>query len=135
MTYLTDEDLTAESFQRFITESAENDTALIDTAEKKAIAICKTFIGNRYDADAVFDEDTPVHDEFLASLIATITVYKLITRNAARKVSTDLKEDYQWALKQLEKIQNGSIILELPAKETIASDSLSGNNTNTDFYI
>jgi hypothetical protein len=138
MIYLNDEDLELESFQRFITESTGGDTSLKDKAELKAIALCKTFLTN-YDVDDIFDEEDPIRDEYLAEIMAIIVLHKLIGRNAARKLPTDAKEGWDWAMKQLEKIQKGSITLLLPPKldtdGNVDSLTIWGNNTNTDFYI
>lgn len=93
----------------------------------------------RYDVDEVFNPSDPIRDEFLASIMAVITCYKILTRNKARKINTDLKDRYKWALEQLEKIQTGKVLLNLPPKLDEAGEStvptLYGNNTNTDFYI
>lgn len=138
MIYLNDDDLKLESFERFITESTGGDAELKDKAELSVIALCKTFL-TRYDTDDVFSEDEPVRDEHLANIMAIIVCYRLIGRNAARKVPTDAKDDYKWAMSQLEKIQKGIVELNLPPKLDDQGQStnpvLWGNNTNEDFYI
>ncbi|MBX7204160.1 MAG: DUF1320 domain-containing protein [Bacteroidia bacterium] len=139
MIYLTQDDLNLESFERFITESTGGDSSIVDNAEKKAIAHCKTFL-SRYDVEDVFDEEEPIRDEHLANIIAIITCYKIISRNAARKVPSDAREDYKWALEQLEKIQTGRVTLELPPRidsstGNAVSNAIFGNISNPDFYI
>ena len=137
MIYLNEEDLQLEVFEIYLQESID-DSGITDKAELSTIALCKTFL-MRYDVDEVFDASDPIRDEFLASIMAVITCYKILTRNKARKINTDLKDRYKWALEQLEKIQTGKVLLNLPPKLDEAGEStvptLYGNNTNIDFYI
>src|SRR5690606_34834527 len=109
MKYLNEADLTTDSYQRFITESSGDGQVaqnVIDDCEERAVAIAITYLANRYDIDTIFgtpagdDPPTPaipgIRNELLAEIISKITLYKLFRRNAARKVSTDIKEDYDW---------------------------------------
>lgn len=143
MIYLTNADLTDGSYKRFITESSGDTEAghdIINANELKAIGLAKTYMTGRYDTDKIFDPESPVRDELLADIISKITLYKIFSRNAARKVSTDIKEDYDWAMKELQRINSGQTVLAgLPVPvdddgEPI-SKSIYGNNSNTDFYI
>lgn len=152
MKYLDDTDLTTDSYKRFITESSgdgHDQQSIIDDCEARAIAIANTYLSNRYDVQSVFgtpendDPPTPaipgIRNELLAEIITKITLYKLFRRNAARKVSTDIKEDYDWAIKMLEKIQTGRTILDLPPaldeEGNARSNSIWGNSSNRDFYL
>ena len=138
MIYLTDADLELESFERFINESTANDNDLKDKAETSVIGIVKTFLNN-YDCVDIFNQEEPLRDEFLAGIMATMVVHKLLGRNAARKLNQDGKDEYKYALAQLEKIQQGKIILNLPPKldenEQPTTPIMWGNNTNPDYYI
>ena len=68
-------------------------------------------------------------------------MYDIVRRNAARKVPTDYKEDYDKAIELLEKIATGRMPVNgLPeatdeAGYPITSNTVWGNNTNKDFYI
>lgn len=139
MIYITEDDLKTESFERFITESTSDFPTVKDKAELKSIGIAKTMLKGRYDVDTIFDETTPVKDEFLVEIITKLTCYKIFGRNAARKLPTDIKEDFDWAMKQLEKINAGRLVLELPTNTPTSgapnSDTLWGNNKNENFYI
>lgn len=154
MRYITKDDLLDNSYEQFIRESSKDSFNIINSLELKSIDLAKTYL-TRYDTDSIFgipiideneneDEDIeftpPIRHELLAEIIAKITLYKLFRRNAARKVPEDIKEDYQWAIKELERIRSGAAELEgLPPKldeaGNIASNSLWGNTTNKDFYI
>ncbi|MFA9212489.1 MAG: phage protein Gp36 family protein [Candidatus Methylacidiphilales bacterium] len=138
MIYLTDEDLNLESFERFINESTANDDTVKNKAETAIIGIVKTFLNN-YDVVDIFNPSEPIRDEYLASIMATMVVHKLLGRNAARKLNQDGKDDYNNCIKQLTAIQTGKVILDLPPKLDDAGNSTEpimwGNNTNQDFYI
>lgn len=142
MTYLTPDDLTADAYQRFITESSGDGTDVIDKCEERAIALTQTYL-TRYSIIDIFgDPDlsiAPLRNELLVEIISKITLYRLFKRNAARKLPEDIKEDFDWALKMLEKIQTGRTPLDLPPaldeSGNAKSYSIWGNNTNEDYYI
>lgn len=136
MIYLTKEDIETEAITRLIDESTAYDDNVLNKIEKTVIGICKTFLTD-YDVDTVFTEGSTVRDEVLVDIMSKILLYKVFSRNAARKVSEDIKENYKWAMKMLEKVQNGSLTLILPAVVLGEGKSRSvwGNSTNKDFYI
>ncbi|MCO5253622.1 MAG: DUF1320 domain-containing protein [Bacteroidetes bacterium] len=136
MIYISKEDLETDIWERFIDESTGHDDNIIDRAEGKAIDLCKTYL-TLYNTGLVFDEISPIRNEVLVDIISKLTTYNLIRRNAARKVPSDAKENWEWAMKQLEKIQSGRITLDLPpvVLPDGKSNSMWGNNTNKDYYI
>ncbi|MFC3333843.1 phage protein Gp36 family protein [Flavobacterium palustre] len=141
MIYLEKKDLITDAFERFIDESSKDDETVLDNAEERAIALVKTMIGSRYNVALIFDETTPIINEMLVQIISRIVLYRVIKRNAARKVPTDYKEDYDEAIKWLNDIATGKTPLAgLPLPEDENGDptnskSLWGNNSNSDFYI
>lgn len=139
MIYIKDNDLKTESFQRFIDDSTADFPDVKNTAELKAIGIVKTLLKGRYNVSLIFNIDEPIRDEYLADIITKITISKIFGRNAGRKLPSDIKEDFDWAMKQLEKINAGRLTLELPVKTDEGGNPTAkpmfGNNTNQDFYI
>lgn len=126
--------------ERFIDESSQSDDAILNQIEETQIAVIKSYLGTRYDTDTVFDDVDPVHNEVLREILAKLVLYKLIRRNAARKVPTDYKEQYDEAMKTLKEVSIGSIPLSgVPAAVdstgSIISNSISGNLSNPNFYI
>lgn len=139
MIYLNNDDLTADSYQAFIDSSTGDAPAVIDAQEKRAVDLVKTYLSGRYDVDKIFTAPV-VRNELLVDIVAKITLYRIFRRNAARKVSSDIKEDYDWAIKELGKINAGMTKLDNLPKPTdtsgnVISTSMFGNNTNPDFYI
>jgi phage gp36-like protein len=141
MIYLEKEDLIADAFERFIDESTKDDPTVLDKAEERAIEFVKTMIGTRYNVNLIFLVDEPIRNEMLVQILSRIVIYRVIKRNAARKVPTDTKEDYDEAIKWLTEISTGKTTLDglpLPVDDNgdpVKSKSLWGNNSNSDFYI
>lgn len=141
MTYLDKKDLIAVAYERFIDESSLDQPYILDNTEKKGIEKLKTTLGTRYNVNLIFDTITPIRNEVLIEILATWVVYKVIKRNAGRKVPTDYKEDYDEAMKQLKDIATGVITLDgvpTPTDDNgnpINSNTIFGNNKNNDFYI
>lgn len=140
MIYIDKEYLVSFAQERFIDESSQSDDTILDQIEETQIAVIKSYLGTRYDTATVFDETDPVHNEVLREILAKLVLYKLIRRNAARKVPNDYKEQYDEAMKTLKEVSIGIIPLsDVPAAVdstgAIISNSISGNLTNKDFYI
>ena len=146
MQYITSDDLIIDSYQKLIAESSQDFPLIIENTEARAIALVKTYLV-RYDTDTIFglaldDDDEPIppiRHELLVEIICKIVLYKIFRRNAARKVPEDVQKDYDWAIKELDKVRSGITTLELPPaideNGQPISTSIWGNNTNPDFYI
>lgn len=141
MIYLDKDDLITDAFERFIDESSQDNETVLDKAELRAIKFVKTLIGTRYDVDLIFNEDEPIINELLVQILSRIVIYRIVRRNAARKVPTDYKEDYDEAVKWLQEIAIGKLPLDglpVPTDESgnpTNSNSMFGNNTNPNYYI
>jgi len=140
MIYIDKDYLISQAQERFIDESSQNDDEIVDKIEFTQIAIIKTYLGTRYDVNTIFDEDSPIENEVLKEILAKFVLYKLIRRNAARKVPNDYKEQFDEAMKTLKEIATGIIRLDgvPPAVDTngsVVSNSISGNLSNPNFYI
>jgi len=140
MIYIDKEYLVSFAQERFIDESSQSDDTILDQIEETQIAVIKSYLGTRYATETVFDEADPIHNEVLREILAKLVLYKLIRRNAARKVPNDYKEQYDEAMKTLKEVSIGIIKLGgvPPAVDetgAIISNSISGNLTNKDFYI
>lgn len=141
MIYLEKDDLIVQAYERFIDESSEDQPNILDDSEARAIAYLKTVLGTRYNVNLIFAEAEPIRNELIVKILSVIVVYNVIRRNAARKVPTDYKEDYDEAMKLLKDIATGIIVLDgvpTPTDENgnpINSNTIFGNNKNTDFYI
>lgn len=139
--FLTDNDLEVGILKQFITErSDENITLIIETIEKKKIALIKTKLNGRYDGEAVFSAIADDRNYYIVDLLVKLVLYDFVRRNAARKVPSDYKDDFIGAMKTLEKIKAGTEVpVGLPLITNDAGESaqrvIHGNNRNDNFYI
>jgi hypothetical protein len=139
--FLEDGDLESAIFAQFLNErSAEPLLEILEVIEKKKIALIKTKLNKRYDLDAIF---TAVGDErnfYILDILIKLIIYDFISRNAARKMPKDAKDDRDEALKILEAIKAGKEVPHgLPSITDTDGNTVarvtSGNNRNGDFYI
>lgn len=140
MRYIDRDDLKTDSQDRFITDSVADDPTTADKIVRQTVDMVITYMSGRYDTAKIFDEAEPIRNEVLVDIICKISLYRIFRRNAARKVTTDTKEDYDWALKELDKINSGRTVLkDLPTPEQSGnqpnSDLIVGNISNPNFYI
>lgn len=139
MIYITIDDLTAIAYERFIDESTGDGENVLDINEGRAVELAKTYLKPRYDVAAIF-ADPPVVNVLLADIIAKITYYNVLMRNSPRKINTGIKEMYDWAIKQLERINSGALRLDLPVPtdgngNPLPGVTIWGNTRNPDNYI
>lgn len=152
MIYLEKEDLITSAFQRLIDESTGDTptegetiedvrTRILNEVESKNIALITSYIGTRFDVLLIFNEDEPIRNELIVTILVKLCLYDIVRRNAARKVPADFKEEYDKAMELLEKIATGKIpVSGLPGLtdgngNPVSSNTLWGNNSNKDFYI
>ncbi len=140
MIYIDKDYLISFAQERFIDESSQDDPLILDQIEETQIAVIKSYLATRYNVESIFADGDPVENEVLKEILAKLVLYKLIRRNAARKVPNDYKEQYDEAMKTLKEVSIGIIKLGgvPPAVDetgAIISNSISGNLTNKDFYI
>ncbi len=141
MIYLSENDIHSHIQIRLKDESQSDFTTAINELELQNIELVKSYMIGRYDTFLIFDsENGAVKNAVLIKILSFLVIYDLVRRNAARKVPSDYKEDYKWAIEQLERINSGRLILEGLPKPTdasghIESTSIWGNNTNENFYL
>lgn len=138
MIYLSKEYLQTHIFEKLLSESILDFDEALCNSEAEWIDIIKTMLSNRYDVEAIFNEETPVHNELLKRILSKLVIYDAVRRNAARKVPTDYENEKKWAEEMLEKIAYGKLTLDdLPKPQDIYSPGqfMSGNLSNENFYI
>lgn len=140
MRYITKEDLRPVIQERLLQESIQADDSILDKLEETAIGFAVSYMSGKYDTEAIFDKEKPLRNKVLVHVIASLTVYWAVRRNAARKVPEDYTDMYEKSEKTLEKIQAGS--LQLPGLPEIGNGGdgqpggmMFGNNQNRDYFI
>lgn len=139
--FLTEADLQSHIIDQFLHErGAEPRTQILEDLELQNIEIIKTKLKGRFDVDAIFNTTGTDRHYLIIRILVKLVLYDLIRRNAARKVPTDYVNEWEWAMKTLEKIKAGKDVpdgLPLPTNENgeTVNRIIYGNNKNTDFYL
>jgi len=122
-------------FETYLDDSVQEDLVALDTIELQQIAFIKSKIRSRFNTAVVFSvadyEDKPIIKQVLTSLVN----YFVVKRNAPRKIPTDFKDNYNWAIKWLNDVRDGIESPELPLKAVERKAVLWGNNKNEDLYL
>ena len=143
MIYLQEKDLKSYTQERLINESVADFQEAKNELESHRISEVKVMISKYYDVAAIFSETEPIRHPHLIKILTKMVGYDIKKRNAARKLSSDVDKDLEWAEKELDKMHRGIIKFDdLPPKPTdpnspgsSASKMLYGNLKNEDFYI
>lgn len=142
MKYLQNKDLKAYTQERLLNESVADFEDAKDEFEDHRISEVKVMISKYYNVAIIFGE-TPLRHPHLVKILTKMVGYDIKKRNAARKVSSDVDKDLEWAEKELDKMHRGIIKFDdLPVKPSDtdtpgsnASKMLYGNLSNKNFYI
>lgn len=135
LSFLTNNDLMTQLFETYLDDSVQEDLVALDTIELQQITFIKSKIRSRFNTAVVFSvadyEDKPIIKQVLTSLVN----YFVVKRNAPRKIPTDFKDNYNWAIKWLNDVRDGIESPELPLKEVERKAVLWGNSKNEDLYL
>ena len=134
LSFLTEDDLKTQLFETYIDDSVQEDLDALDKIELQQISFMKSKLRSRFDVAVIFSdadyEDKPVIKQVLTSLVN----YFVVKRNAPRKIPSDFKDNYNWAIKWLDAVRDAVESPELPEKEVVRKTVLWGNNKNDEFY-
>lgn len=139
--FLTTDDLNSQIFSQFLTERSEEDNdAILESIEAQNIQLIRSKLKGRYDTDAIFSASGSDRHYLIIMILAKLTLYQFIRRNAARKVAEDYTKEWEWAMKTLEAIKAGKEVpdgLPLPVDEN--GDEIGriiyADTKNNDYYI
>lgn len=142
-TFITTADLELHIQERLLTANAPESTLLpskiLIGLEKAVIQRVKASLNSRYDMELAFAKTGEKRNGLLLEIVVKMVLYKLVRRNAARKVPEDYRDDYKEAKADLMAIQKGEIYPGLPEYVTqtgaVQDKPLYGNSTNEDNYI
>jgi hypothetical protein len=139
--FLEDGDLESAILAQFLNErSEEPQLEILEIIEKKKVALIKTKLNRRFDLTAIFTAAGDDRNFYILDILIKLVLYDFISRNAARKMPKDVKDDRDEALKTLEAIKAGKEVPDgLPSitdtdGNTVAK-VISGNNRNENYYI
>lgn len=109
MKYITKEDLQAVIQEEMLMASIEKQEELLYTIEASVIDEVQAYIGGRYDVAKIFGNPV-IANGIINRIIAVITAYRAVRRNAARK-SSGYEELNEWAYGVLQRISDGKMPL------------------------
>ncbi|KQC30187.1 phage protein Gp36 family protein [Flagellimonas eckloniae] len=139
--FIVDEDFDSYIQSQLLRDpKAQNLDAILEDLELKAIALVRSKLNGRFDLDAIFAAIELERHHLIVDIICTIIIYKFVRRNAARKVPSDFKDEYDRVMKMLMKIEAGKLVPEgLPKITDDNGDEVAkpiiANRKNNDFYI
>ena len=138
--FLTTSDLKSHILEQYLTErSEETPQIILESLELQNIELIKSKLKGRFDTEEIFNETGTDRHWLIIKILVKLVLYDFIRRNAARKVPTDYREEWEWAMKLLEKIKAGKEVPDgLPVfidTEGNSGRAVIGNNKNSDIYI
>lgn len=129
-------DLETKVFEDYLDDSEQEDIEATQAIEKQAIALVKSKLRKRYDIAVMFSADLYPGRDLIVWAVCGIVSYRLVRRNAARKVPSDFKDDYKEVMDWLNDVRNGDENPELPLLELEdRKEVLWGNSKNEDLYL
>lgn len=134
--FLTPEDLETRVFEDYLDDSEQEDIEATQNIEKQAMSLVKSKLRKRYDTDIIFTDAPYDGRDLIIWAMSGIVSYRLIRRNAARKIPSDIKEDYKEVMAWLNDVRDGNENPELPMlPEEDQKGVLWGNSTNQNLYV
>lgn len=137
MRYITIEDLDVHIQEQMLMSSIQKDESLLDSIESLVIDEVCSYIGARYKTEEIFEK--PVRNGLLIQVIAILTAYRAVGRNAARKFGqSGLGTQRDWAYSMLNKISTGELpLVGMPEimHESGRGSIFCGSTKKSNYYI
>lgn len=134
--FLTRDELESRVFEDYIDESEQEDVAALLSIELQAISLVKSKLRKNYDVAIIFSDAPYEGRGLIVWAMSAIVVYRIIRRNAARKVPTDFADDYKEVMKWLNDVRDGNENPDLPILEDPEQKQvLWGNSKNENLYL
>lgn len=134
--FIERDDLATRLFDDYIDESEQEDIEATEAIEKQAIALVKSKLRKRFDVAIIFSDAPYEGRDLIIWAVSGIVCYRLIRRNAARKVPSDFVKDYDEIKEWLNAVRDDKENPDLPLMDDPElKQVLWGNSTNEDLYI
>lgn len=134
--FITKDDLETRVFEDYIDESEQEDIEATEAIEKQAIALVKSKLRKRFDLAVIFSDAEYEGRDLIIWALSGIICYRLVKRNAARKVPSDFVKDYEEVKNWLDAVRDGNEDPGLPELvEPEQKQVLWGNSKNEDLYL
>lgn len=136
MIFLTRPDLESQIFDDYIEDNTEGNDEILNSIEKSNIALVKSKLNKRFDVEAIFNASGNDRSDLIVKYLGYLVLYDLVRRNAARKIPSDVKDDYKTAMCWLNDVRNGDETPDLPLIDNSTfKEVYHGNSTDLSLYI
>lgn len=102
--FITPQDYDASIHREILDALTRNDDAVIEICEDRAIAEMRSYLGSRYDTDAIFGAEGEARLQLVLMMALDITVYHLFCIHNPQKLSQIRKDRYDRAVEWLRQV-------------------------------
>ncbi|MBS1641558.1 MAG: DUF1320 family protein [Bacteroidetes bacterium] len=109
MPFITKTDFDASVHEDILNALTKNNDDVITENANRAIAEMRAYLNGRYNNDAIFSAEGIERNSFILRIGLCIAKYYIFLTHNPRKITQSLKEEYDKAIEDLEKIQKGKL--------------------------
>lgn len=102
--FITPQDYDASIHREILDALTRSDDAIIEICEDRAIAEMRSYLGSRYDTDAIFSAEGEARLQLVLMMALDITVYHLFCIHNPRNMSDIRKDRYDRAVEWLRQV-------------------------------
>ena len=137
MRYINSDDLDVHIQEQLLLGSLPK-PEMLDQIESLVIDEVISYIGGRYKTDEIFNPEKPIRNGLIIQVIAILTAYRAIGRNAARKFQSSgigIQRDHAYSI--LNRISTGALpLVGVPeVMEANKGSIFCGSTKKKNFYI
>lgn len=138
--FITIEDYDASIHQEILDSLVRSDAAVVEVCEDRAISEMRSYISQRYDADAIFSAEGSERHPLVLMIALDIAIYHIFCIHNPHKLSQIRKDRYDRAIEWLRAVGKGSVNIDgakfLPKDELDARrQHLFGSNPKHTHHI
>ena len=122
MAFLVKDELKTVSTLEIIDIITNSDDEIINMIIEECIDVMKTYLGSYYDMDEVFAKTGDDRNKTLLKYLKALVIYE-IPKRRGKQVPRDQAEDFNEAMRWLEKVAAGEWRANLPPKKVENEDS------------
>jgi len=106
------EDFYARIHGEILSALVRNDEAIIEILEDQSISLMRSYLGNRYDCDAIFSATGEDRNSLILMMALDITVYNIFCVHNPQKISQVTKDRYDRAVEWLKEVNAGKVSID-----------------------
>ena len=124
--FITIKDYDARIHGEILSALVRNDEAIVEILEDQSIALVRSYLGSRYDCDAIFSATGSDRNSLILMMALDITVYNIFCVHNPQKISQVTKDRYDRAVEWLKEVNAGKVSIDgapLQPEEVRAANS------------